>query len=132
LPVKGLAIKWPSCELFDDGWTIDRANPSRGDRRTLMQARSTSSIRLRVDPRDVPADKAARRLGLTLAAFEDVKDRLFARGFPRPDLDTGLFDLKAIDDWMDRRSGLTSNLVARDASTVVKARLEAMRGGKAR
>ena len=97
-----------------------------------MQARSTSSIRLRVDPRDVPADKAARRLGLTLTAFEDVKDRLFARGFPRPDPDTGLFDLKAIDDWMDRRSGLTSNLVARDASTVVKARLEAMRGGKAR
>jgi hypothetical protein len=96
-----------------------------------MLARSASSIRLRVDPRDVPADKAARRLGLTLAAFEDVKDRLFARGFPRPDTDTGLFDLKAIDDWMDRRSGLTSNLAARDASTVVKARLEAMRGGKA-
>jgi hypothetical protein len=89
------------------------------------------SIRLRVDPRDVPADKAARRLGLTVAAFEDVKDRLFARGFPRPDPDTGLFDLKAIDDWMDRRSGLTSNLVARDASTVIKTRLEAMRGGKA-
>jgi len=28
LPVKGLAIKWPSCELLGDGWTIDRANPS--------------------------------------------------------------------------------------------------------
>ena len=96
-----------------------------------MIARATSSIRLRVDPRDIPADKAARRLGLTVAAFEEVKDRLFARGFPRPDPDTGLFDLKAIDDWMDRRSGLTSNLVARDASTVIKARLEAMRGGKA-
>ena len=25
LPVKGLAIKWPSCELLGDGWTIDRA-----------------------------------------------------------------------------------------------------------
>jgi hypothetical protein len=96
-----------------------------------MTARLASSIRLRVDPRDVPAEKAARRLGLTLANFEEVKDRLFARGFPRPDLDTGLFDLKAVEDWMDRRSGLTSNLAARDASTVVKGRLEAMRGGKA-
>lgn len=88
------------------------------------------SIRLRVDPRDVPAEKAARRLGLTLASFEQIRDRLFARGFPRPDPDTGLFDLKAVEDWMDRRSGLTSNLAARDASAVVKARLEAMRGGK--
>ncbi len=96
-----------------------------------MTARQASSIRHRVDPRDVPADKAARRLGLTLAAFEEVKNRLFARGFPRPDVDTGLFDLKAVEDWMDRRSGLTPNLAARDASTVVKARLEAMRGGKA-
>lgn len=79
----------------------------------------------------MPADKAARRLGLTLAGFEEVKERLFAHGFPRPDPDTGLYDLKAIDDWMDRRSGLTSNTAARDASTVVKARLEAMRGGEA-
>lgn len=90
-----------------------------------------ASIRLRVDPRDVPADKAARRLGLTLAGFEDVSARLFARGFPRPDPDTGLFDLEAVEDWMDRRSGLTSGLAARDASAVVKGRLEAMRGGKA-
>ena len=28
LPVKGLAIKWPSYELLGEGWTIDRANPS--------------------------------------------------------------------------------------------------------
>ena len=96
-----------------------------------MTFRGTSSIRHRVDPRDVPPEKAARRLGLTLAAFEEVKDRLFARGFPRPDVDTDLFDLKAVEDWMDRRSGLTSNLAARDASTVVRGRLGAMRGGKA-
>jgi len=96
-----------------------------------MTFRPASSVRFRVDPRDVPVEKAARRLGLTLAAFEEVKDRLFARGFPRPDPDTGLFDLKAVEDWMDRRSGLTSNWAARDASAVVKGRLEAMRGGKA-
>lgn len=90
-----------------------------------------SGIRMRVDPRDVPKDKAARRLGLLVGDFEAIEDRLYARGFPRPDPDSGLFDLKAVEDWMDRRSGLTSNLAARDASTVVKARLEAMRGGKA-
>jgi len=55
-----------------------------------------SSIRFAVDPRDVPAGKAARRMGLTEADFESVKDRLFSRGFPRPDQDTGLYDLKAI------------------------------------
>lgn len=90
-----------------------------------------SGIRMRVEPRDVPKDKAARRLGLLVGDFEAIEDRLYARGFPRPDPDSGLFDLKAVEDWMDRRSGLTSNLAARDASTVVKARLEAMRGGKA-
>ena len=89
------------------------------------------AIRMRVDPRDIPKEKAARRLGLSVADFEVFEDRFYARGFPRPDPDTGLFDLKAIEDWMDRRSGLTSNLAARDASTVVKARLEVMRGGKA-
>ncbi len=95
-----------------------------------MTFRPASSIRHRVDPRDVPAEKAARRLGLTLAAFEEVKDRLFARGFPRPDVDTGLFDLKAVEDWMDRRSGLTSNFGPRDAGAVARSRLEALSGAK--
>jgi hypothetical protein len=89
----------------------------------------STAIRTRVDPRDVPLDKAARRLGLTESAFHLVADRLHARGFPRPDPDTGMFDLVAIEDWMNRRSGLTSIVQARDASTVVRGRLEAMRGG---
>lgn len=45
---------------------------------------------------------------LTLAQFELVQDNLFARGFPRPDPDTGMYDLRAIDAWMDQRSALTS------------------------
>jgi DNA-binding IclR family transcriptional regulator len=92
-----------------------------------------TSIRFPVDPRDVPAVKAARRMGLTEAEFHELRDRLFARGFPRPDPDTGLYDLKAIDDWMDRRSGLTKLATARDAADVVSRRLEALRErGKAR
>jgi hypothetical protein len=75
--------------------------------------------------------KAARRLGLTEAEFEDMQGRLFARGFPHPDPDTGNFDLKAIEDWMDRRSGLTKGNTARDAQGLLKTRLEAWDGGKA-
>ncbi len=89
-----------------------------------------SAVRFAVEPRDVPLIKAARRLGLSEAEFDEVKDRLFARGFPRPDPDTGRFDLKAIDDWMDRRSGLTKGNVARDAAGLLKARLEVWNGGK--
>jgi hypothetical protein len=89
------------------------------------------SIRMRVDPRDVPKDKAARRLGLSIADFEAVEDRLYARGFPRPDPDTRLFDLKAVENWMDRRSGLTSSFAARDAGIVARSRLEALGNGKA-
>lgn len=95
-----------------------------------MSAPSATGIRFRLDPRDVPAAKAARRLGLTEAGFDLKKERLFARGFPKPDPDTGLYDLKAIEDWMDRRSGLTRAAQARDASTVVAERLEAWRSGR--
>jgi len=87
-------------------------------------------LRFRVDPRDVSREKAARRLGLAEAAFVEVQDRLFARGFPRPDPDTGMFDLRAVDAWMDRRSGLTSVSIARDASAVIRERLEALGNGR--
>ena len=89
-----------------------------------------ASIRFAIDPRDVPLVKAARRLGLTEAEFVNVRDKLFARGFPRPDPDTGLFDLKAIEDWMDRRSGLVSAIGPRDAASVFSSRLEVLRGTK--
>ncbi|WP_237480771.1 hypothetical protein [Lichenibacterium dinghuense] len=80
-----------------------------------MGAPQTTAVRFRVDPRDVPPVKAARLLGLTLPSFEDVLPRLRERGFPVPDPDTGHFDVKAIEDWMDRRSGLAKVVEARDA-----------------
>lgn len=84
----------------------------------------------KIVPRDVPLEAAVRRLGLTLEQFTPIRDRLHARGFPRPDADTGMVDLKAVEDWMDRRSGLTGVGPAKDASGVVRDRLEALRGGK--
>jgi len=56
-----------------------------------------------VEPRDVPAEKAARRLHISEAEFEEKKELLFARGFPAPDPTTGMYDLKKIDAWMDER-----------------------------
>jgi hypothetical protein len=96
---------------------------------TGVSSRS-SGIRARVDPRGIPPVKAARRLGLTEAHFERLKDQYFAIGFPRPDPISGNYDLRAIDHWFDLRSGLTSASGARDASEVFQMRREAFRGGK--
>jgi hypothetical protein len=90
-------------------------------------------IRHRVDPGDVPPEKAARRMHLTLARFEEVLPDLLARGFPAADQTTGMFDLEAIDLWRKNRhraeSGLTATPVARNARDVVRARLAGTRNG---
>ena len=57
--------------------------------------------RFTVEPRDVPARTACCRLSLTEVWFNRIKLELFARGFPRPDPTTGMYDLKKIDAWMD-------------------------------
>ena len=84
------------------------------------------AIRFKVEPRDVPAEAAARKLGLTAAEFAARLPDLLSRGFPRPDPTTGHFDLKAIEVWQDRRSGLaiiSAAPIARDAASVVNERL---------
>ena len=90
-------------------------------------------MRFRVEPRDVPAEIAARRLGKTLAEFNAALPRLIERGFPVADPDTGNFDLHAIDRWCDSRHahlfGAAAALSARDASTVAGERIAAMRRG---
>lgn len=66
-------------------------------------SRQRSDIRYRVDPGDVPADKAARRLHLTPERFADVLPDLVRRGFPAADPTTGMYDLDAIDLWRKGR-----------------------------
>jgi hypothetical protein len=88
-------------------------------------------LRFRVEPKDVPAHAAARRLGLTEADFARHLPILLARGFPAPDATTGHFDLDAIDEWRRRRHPglfLTSPGEARDARAVVKGRLAGLAG----
>jgi len=62
-----------------------------------------AEIRFRVDPGDVPPEKAARQLHLTLEQFNELLPKLQARGFPRADPDTGMFDLDEIDRWRAKR-----------------------------
>jgi hypothetical protein len=77
-----------------------------------------AKIRHKVEPRDVPASKAARRLHLTLEEFRAKLPDLAKRGFPLPDPTTGMFFLPAIDKWMEDRHGLTSNREPRDDSEI--------------
>jgi hypothetical protein len=80
-------------------------------------------IRSKVEPRDVPAWKAGRRLHLTEEQFISKLPELLQRGFPPADPTTGMFDLYAIDRWMDGRHALTGALHLRDARIVVDDRL---------
>jgi hypothetical protein len=88
-------------------------------------------MRFRVEPRDVPREVAARRLGKSLSEFEQVLPNLIARGFPPPDPDTGNFDLAAMDRWCNARYphlfGGGAAMQARDASTVVQDRIAQMK-----
>lgn len=88
---------------------------------------------------DVPPIVAARRLGLSLEAFQAALhkpvDGLLARCFPGPDPTTGNYDLDAIEAWRKSRypqqfpQTLTLVSRARDAKDVVHERLARARGG---
>lgn len=87
---------------------------------------------------DVPPIVAARRLGLSLEAFEAALNRpvdgLLARCFPPPDPTTGNYDLDAVDAWRRARypqvfgEPLTLVPRARDARDVVRDRVTRIRG----
>jgi hypothetical protein len=81
-------------------------------------------IRFRVAPRDVPPVKAARRLHLTLVEFEEKKQELFRRNFPRPDETTGMYDLVKIDQWMDARGSVTAANRPKDARELLASRFK--------
>lgn len=90
--------------------------------------------RFHIVPGDVPAREAAKRMGMTLEAYIAALPNLISRGFPKPDPDTGNFDLDAIDAWRRTRHphlfGNRAEFGARDASTVVSDRIAAMRAKK--
>jgi hypothetical protein len=93
-------------------------------------------MRFRIEPRDVPPEVAARRLGKTFAEFNAALPDLVVRGFPQADPTTGNFDLAAIDRWCDARYphlfGSGAVIQARDAKDVVRDRLAKLKTGLGR
>lgn len=65
------------------------------------------TLRFPIDPRMVPPEKVARRLGVTIAAFGEKRPALEAHGFPKPDAVLGNYSLEAVDRWIDVQAGLT-------------------------
>jgi hypothetical protein len=93
-----------------------------------------TATRFRIQPGDVPASAAAQRMGLTADAFTGALPNLISRGFPKPDPDTGNFDLDAIDAWRRLRHphlfAGRGEFGAMDASTVARDRIAALRGDR--
>jgi hypothetical protein len=89
-------------------------------------------MRFKVEPRDVPLEQAARRMGMSAEAFTAALPSLVdVRGFPAADPDTGNFDLVAIDRWCDLRHhhllSPQTGMGPRAAGDVVPDRLAALR-----
>jgi hypothetical protein len=84
----------------------------------MTHAPSPAQIRYRVEPRDIPAIKAARRMHLSLEAFRAKLPELLSRGFPSADPTTGMYFLPAIDKWMEARTSLTAATAERDDSVI--------------
>ena len=80
---------------------------------------------------DVAPSLAAKRMGLSLAAFSLALPELQKRGFPSPDPTTGKFDFQAIELWRQGRHGAVAGSLfeADDAEAVVGARIAALARG---
>ena len=65
------------------------------------------TIRFPIEPRLVPPEKVARRLGVSYAMFKEKLPELNGNGFPKPEPVLGNYCLQAVDRWIDARAGLT-------------------------
>jgi len=81
------------------------------------------TIRFPVDPRMVPVEKVARRLGVTPAEFAEKRAALEAAGFPAPEPILGTWCLDAVDRWIDSRAGLTKPGVAVSDPAIARERI---------
>jgi hypothetical protein len=93
-----------------------------------MKPPSPNQIRFTVEPRLVPAQKAARRLHLTEVEFREKLPALLRAGFPAACSITGHYDLKAIDTWLDARAGIGETAgAAKNAADVFEERRARLR-----
>lgn len=93
-----------------------------------MPMPAPNQIRFIVEPRLVPPTKAARRLHLTLAEFNLKREALYRAGFPQACSVTGHYDIKAIDAWLDRRSGVA--VAEEDVMAADRRKLDARRAAR--
>ena len=82
---------------------------------------------------DVPESAIAQLLGVTVADFQARRAELRDRGFPEPDLTTGLYCIEAVDRWRLRRHAhlfpeLTTAPAAVHAEAVFSDRLRRFNG----
>jgi hypothetical protein len=75
----------------------------RARRKDSKDVRAHIGMRFHVEPRDIPEELAARRLGLSLTEFQERLPALLQRGFPPADETTSRYCLEAIDQWRLRR-----------------------------
>jgi hypothetical protein len=81
------------------------------------------SIRFSVQPRMLPPSKVARWLFLSLEAFSEAQPALLKEGFPKPCPVTGHYDMRALEAWQDKRSGLAGGLPVEDRTSVMRERI---------
>ena len=82
------------------------------------------SVRFPIQPRMVPPEKVARRLGVTPVVFAEKRQALENSGFPQPEPVLGNYCLEAVDKWIDLKAGLTR---ADDPASAQAAMLRAVR-----
>lgn len=120
LPEPRVQEAWVGAHASMECASISDLAPLREGWRLAIQI----EMRFQVSPRCVPANVAARRIGLSESVFLQHEPRLRQYGFPLPDPVTGNYDLVAIDAWLDRRSGLSQQaLRAIDAADGFEQRL---------
>jgi transcriptional regulator with XRE-family HTH domain len=85
------------------------------------------------EPRGWTQEQVATRLGVSLSWFSENRETLYSAGLPRADKLTGRTDSKAVERWMDLRSGLIDQLAgaAPDFDPVL-ARVRERFGGQTR
>lgn len=67
-------------------------------------------------PRLMTALDVATYLNRSEQWFAHKRPQMEAAGFPRPDPLLGLYDQRAVDQWLDRRSGLVAASPANDSA----------------
>lgn len=66
-----------------------------------------TGLRFPLDPRMIPPEKVARRIGVSPAVFAEKRAELERDGFPKPYSVLGNYSLDAVDRWIDKQAGIT-------------------------